>query len=52
MMREQPENLEEVIRVRAYELYENRGREDGHDLDDWLTAEQEVRNRKTQTTAA
>ncbi len=30
------------IEVRAYELFEQRGREDGHDLDDWLQAESEV----------
>jgi hypothetical protein len=36
-------NLEEEIRRRAYELYEERGREDGHDLDDWLRAEAEVK---------
>lgn len=30
---------EEVIRRKAYELYEKRGRTDGHDLDDWLSAE-------------
>jgi hypothetical protein len=30
------------IRVRAYELFEQRGREDGHDLDDWLQAEAEL----------
>jgi hypothetical protein len=35
-------NLEEEIRRRAYELYEARGREDGHDLDDWLHAEAEI----------
>jgi len=29
------------IRVRAYELFEQRGREEGHDLDDWLQAEAE-----------
>jgi len=29
---------------RAYELYENRGREDGHDLEDWFRAEAEVLN--------
>ena len=34
-----PTMLEERIRLRAYELYEARGREDGHDLDDWLQAE-------------
>ncbi len=27
------------IRQRAHELYEARGREEGHDLDDWLQAE-------------
>jgi len=37
-----PTELEEQIRPRAYELYEARGREDGHDLDDWLQAEAEV----------
>lgn len=26
----------------AYQLYEARGRADGHDLDDWLQAEQQV----------
>jgi hypothetical protein len=31
------------IRVRAYELFEQRGREDGHELDDWLQAEAEFR---------
>jgi hypothetical protein len=33
--------LEEQIRLRAYELYEARGREDGHAVDDWLQAEAE-----------
>ena len=32
----------EKIRQRAYELYELRGREEGHELDDWLTAELET----------
>lgn len=26
----------------AYVLYEQRGREDGHDLDDWLEAERRI----------
>ena len=30
------------IKVRAYELFEQRGREHGHDLDDWLQAEVEL----------
>jgi hypothetical protein len=33
---------EEEIRRRAYVLYERRGREDGHDIDDWLRAEAEL----------
>jgi hypothetical protein len=33
---------EEEIRRRAYALYEQRGREDGHDVDDWLRAEVEL----------
>ena len=37
-----PAELEERIRLRAYELYEARGREDGHDRADWLQAEGEI----------
>ena len=33
---------DEEIRHRAYEIYERRGREPGHDLDDWLMAEREL----------
>lgn len=29
-------------RERAYELYEGRGREPGHDVQDWLRAEAEI----------
>jgi hypothetical protein len=35
-----PQELEIQIRERAYALYEARGREDGHDLEDWLRAEE------------
>ena len=35
-------NVSEQIARRAYELYETRGREDGHDLEDWLHAETEL----------
>lgn len=35
-------NLEEEIRRLAFEIYVERGRENGHDLDDWLLAEAEV----------
>ena len=34
--------LEDQIRARAYQLYEQRGRDDGHNLDDWLQAEAEL----------
>jgi len=37
-----PAELEEQIRLRAYELYEARGREDGHDREDRLQAEGEI----------
>ena len=33
---------EENVRARAYELYEVRGRKDGHAEEDWLQAESEV----------
>ena len=32
---------EEIARI-AYCLYESRGRQDGHDMEDWLRAEQEL----------
>jgi outer membrane protein TolC len=32
------------IARRAYELYEERGREHGHDIDDWLQAERDLRD--------
>jgi len=38
-----PEPLvEHEIRLRAYDLYEQRGRADGHALEDWLQAEAEI----------
>ncbi len=41
-----PTRLEEEIRRRAYGLYEARGRQDGHDLDDWFQAKRELTNTK------
>ena len=35
--------LEEKIRNRAYELYSQRKRGHGHDVEDWLDAEAELR---------
>ncbi|HYT07521.1 MAG TPA: DUF2934 domain-containing protein [Rugosimonospora sp.] len=46
------EDSEEQIRRRAYELYEARGRGDGHDLEDWLEAEAEITGRTDMTQAA
>jgi hypothetical protein len=37
-----PTDTEERIRRRAYEIYEQRDRIDGLDLDDWLQAETEL----------
>jgi len=42
--------LQEQIRCRAYELYEQRGRDDGHELDDWLQAKSEVTQQKAAAT--
>lgn len=38
-------NLEEEIRIRAYQLYEERGYMPGHEDEDWLVAEQEILSR-------
>ncbi len=43
---------EDEIRRRAYELYEQRGREDGHDVEDWLRAEEEVPHKRSRHVAA
>src|SRR5260370_17300160 len=40
------------IARRAYELYEKRGREHGHDLDDWLQAERELGDSLSSTPAS
>ncbi len=45
-------NLDEEIRRRAFELYEQRGRQDGHDMDDWLRAEAEVTRSAVKTIIA
>ncbi|MBZ5721339.1 MAG: DUF2934 domain-containing protein [Acidobacteriia bacterium] len=37
---------QDMIRERAYELYESRGREPGQDAQDWLRAEQEILKRE------
>ena len=40
-----PINLDEEIRRRAYELYEQRGCTPGQENDDWLVAEREILTR-------
>ena len=40
------QDLEDQIRLRAQQLYEEGGREDGHELDDWLRAEAEIMQKK------
>jgi len=42
-------NLSELIARRAYELYEERGRSDGEELNDWLRAEVEMQAWLSQT---
>ncbi len=44
-------DLESQIRQRAFELYQERREEDGHDQDDWLRAEEEITSKKTRTAA-
>jgi hypothetical protein len=44
--------LEYQIRLRAYELYEARGGEDGHELEDWFRAKEEVTIKKFRTATA
>ena len=39
---------EDSIALRAYRRFEERGRQDGHDLDDWLEAEREFNRTASQ----
>lgn len=39
------QNVSEMIRKKAYELYEKRGKKPGHSMDDWLEAERIVRQK-------
>ena len=49
---ESPVDIQEQVRRRAFDLYEQRGREDGHDLYDWLQAESELVQKRTKAVAA
>jgi hypothetical protein len=44
-----PSDLESAIRLRAYELYAQRGYVEGFEKEDWLTAEREVLARRAQS---
>jgi hypothetical protein len=46
-----PINMEDEIRRRAYELYQQRGTASGSEAEDWLAAEREVRQRYRKQTA-
>ncbi len=46
-----PVNLEDEVRRRAYEIYQQRGGGSGSEIEDWLTAEREVRKRYQQQSA-
>ena len=46
-----PINLEDEIRRLAYLFSERRGFEPGHEAEDWLTAEREIRQRYHQQSA-
>lgn len=37
---------QEQVRRRAFEIYEKRGKEHGHDVEDWLQAEAEIISRR------
>ncbi len=41
-------DVEDLIRYRAYQLFEQRGRNHGFDIEDWLRAEVEVTQTKAQ----
>ncbi len=36
------DDVQQQIRERAYQLFEARGRQPGHDVEDWLHAEAEI----------
>ncbi len=44
--------LEYQIRLRAYQLYEAGGREDGHEQEDWFRAKEEITIKKFRTATA
>ena len=47
-----PAGLEDEIRRRAYEIWEDRGRREGKELEDWCRAEAEILSHKVMRRAA
>lgn len=47
-----PADLQDQIRRRAYELYEERGRTPGFEHEDWLRAEHEILNGRARSQSA
>jgi hypothetical protein len=50
-MLERKERSREEVALRAYELYLERGSEQGRDVEDWLGAEKELRDEPAAGTA-
>ena len=48
-MQKYSDEVRERIAKKAYELYEQRGREGGRHVEDWLKAEELVRKEMTET---
>ena len=46
------EDIESQIRLRAFELYQDRGGKDGHEVEDWLRAEAEITGKKARAAYA
>lgn len=51
MKKLRPENRHALIQLTAYYLYEKRGREPGHDIEDWVLAEALVEQSMERMTA-
>jgi hypothetical protein len=45
-------DLQEAVRLRAYEIYEQRGRVGGSEIEDWLQAEAEILDNQSRRRAA
>ena len=52
MLVNESEELKDKIRQRAYQFYEERLWENGHELEDWLRAEEEIMEQEARPKAA